>query len=113
MTYCDGVEDAPKADRAWPYRSCFASIQTSMIETGLEKTKNKRHCLDEVQRNTCSTQRDRLQTKGPSTGQPNLCEGSGREQRHGCRRARHETKDMASMSLRSRSRVTQDRLWKY
>ena len=58
MTFCDGIEDAPKADRAWPYRSCFASIQTSMIDPGLEKTEHKEHCSAEVQRSNRSTKRD-------------------------------------------------------
>ena len=57
MAFCDGIEDAPKADRAWPYRSCFASIQTSMIDIGLEKTRHKGHCLDEVQRSNRSPKR--------------------------------------------------------
>ena len=66
MAFCDGFEDAPKADRAWPYRSCFASIQTSMIDTGLEKTRHEGHCLDEVQRSNRSTKRDPTTDKVPA-----------------------------------------------
>ena len=58
MTFRDGIEDAPKVDRAWSYRSCFASIQTSVIDIGLEKTGHKGHYLDEVQRSNRSTKRD-------------------------------------------------------
>ena len=57
MAFCDGFEDAPKADHPWPYRSCFASIQTPMIDICLEKTRHKGHCLDEVQRSNRSTTR--------------------------------------------------------
>ena len=58
MAFCDEIEDATKADRAWSYRSCFASIQTSVIDPGLEKTGHKGHSLDEVQRSYRSIERD-------------------------------------------------------